>query len=168
MHFTVLFRVAKALQEEGLAVLRFNFRGVGRSEGVHDQGRGEQDDVRAALDELARRFPRLPLVAGGFSFGAVMALRVGQTDDRVRGLASLGLPIAHIPDLDFIRHCTKPRLFVQGERDEYGDRAAVTSFVAKLPEPRTLVIVPDADHYFTGHLDDLQAPVARWVRSFVA
>ena len=73
MHFKVLFRAAKALQAHGVAVLRFNFRGVGRSEGTHDEGRGEQDDVRAALDEMARRFPGLPIVLGGFSFGSTMA-----------------------------------------------------------------------------------------------
>ena len=71
MHFKVLFRAAKALQAQGAAVLRFNFRGVGRSEGMHDDGRGEQDDARAALDEMARRFPGLPMVLGGFSFGSV-------------------------------------------------------------------------------------------------
>src|SRR3954470_5358373 len=99
MHFKVLFRVAKALQEHGAAVLRFNFRGVGRSEGTHDDGRGEQDDVRAALAEMSRRFPSRPVILGGFSFGAVMALHVGVTDTRVRALLSMGLPIAHIPDL---------------------------------------------------------------------
>jgi alpha/beta superfamily hydrolase len=89
MHFKVVFRVAKALQTENVAALRFNFRGVGRSEGIHDEGRGEQDDVRAALDELARRFPGLPLLTAGFSFGSVMALRAGCADARVRALSSL-------------------------------------------------------------------------------
>src|SRR2546427_9126100 len=75
MHFKVVFRAAKALQHEGVAALRFNFRGVGRSEGVHDRGRGEQDDVRSALDEAEQRFPGLPLLLGGFSFGSSMPLR---------------------------------------------------------------------------------------------
>src|SRR5262245_11302925 len=76
MHFKVVFRAAKALQQQGVAALRFNFRGVGRSEGTHAYGIGEQDDARAALEELASRFPGLPLLLGGFSFGSVMASRL--------------------------------------------------------------------------------------------
>src|SRR5437773_1958845 len=93
MHFKVVFRAAKALQEQGVAVLRFNFRGVGRSEGTYDEGRGEQDDVRAALQEMERRFPGLPAVLGGFSFGSSMALRVGVADPRPRALFALGFPV---------------------------------------------------------------------------
>src|SRR3989475_9578451 len=92
MHYKVVFRAAKALQQNGVAALRFNFRGVGRSEGVHDSGRGEQDDVRAALAEMRRRFPRLPLVLGGFSFGASMALQVGCEEGAPSALFALGLP----------------------------------------------------------------------------
>ncbi len=99
MHFKVVFRAAKALQEQGLAVLRFNFRGVGLSEGIHDHGRGEQDDARAALDEMARRFPDLPLVLGGFSFGSVVAARVGAVDARVRALFLMGFPVLRVEDL---------------------------------------------------------------------
>jgi alpha/beta superfamily hydrolase len=162
MHFKVLFRAAKAMQEHGLAVLRFNFRGVGRSEGIHDHGRGEQDDVRAAADELSRRYPGLPLVFGGFSFGAVMALRTGIIDPRARVLLSMGLPIDHIPDLGFLQGATKPRLFIQGERDEFGDRDRIQAVVEPLPEPRSLVVIPQADHYFTGKLDELSAAVGTW------
>src|ERR671918_2684234 len=102
MHFKVVFRAAKALQRHGAAALRFNFRGVGRSDGTHDDGRGEQDDVRAALDELERRFPGLPLLLGGFSFGASMALRVAATDARPRALFALGLPMAMMNDTPFV------------------------------------------------------------------
>jgi alpha/beta superfamily hydrolase len=163
MHFKLLFRAAKTLQERGLAVLRFNFRGVGRSEGAHDDGVGEQEDVRAAIDELHRRFPTLPLVAGGFSFGAVMALRVGIDDERVPALLSMGLPIAHMPNTSFLQGSRKPRLFLQGENDEFGPRAAIEALVAPLPEPKSLVIVPGADHYFTGHLDEVQTAIDSWV-----
>jgi uncharacterized protein len=164
MHFKVLFRAAKALQEQGVAVLRFNFRGVGRSEGVHDNGIGEQDDARAALDEMARRFPGLPLVAGGFSFGAVMSLLAGVADPRVRALLSMGLPIVHVADLSFLNECRKPRLFVQGEHDEFGNRAQILELVTRLPEPRSLVIVPGSDHYFTGHLDEVYTTVNGWAQ----
>jgi hypothetical protein len=162
MHFKVVFRAARALQHAGVAALRFNFRGVGRSEGVHDDGRGEQDDVRTALDEMGRRFPALPLVLGGFSFGSSMALRVGCADARVRALFALGFPLSMFPDTSFLAQCRQPRLFVQGENDEFGSGAAVSALVTTLPEPRTLVIVPGSDHFFAGHLDELQESVRAW------
>jgi hypothetical protein len=162
MHFKVVFRAAKALQAHGLAALRFNFRGVGRSEGAHDHGRGEQDDVSAALDEVQRRFPGLPLVLGGFSFGAHMALRLGTRDGRVAAMFALGFPLAQLPDTSFLDACRVPRLFVQGEQDEFGDAHSLRAVVERLPEPRTLVVVPGSDHFFTGHLDTLQAAVQSW------
>jgi hypothetical protein len=162
MHFKVVFRAAKALQQHGVAALRFNFRGVGRSEGTHDLGGGEQDDVRAALDEMERRFPGLPLVLGGFSFGAWMALRVGCTGQGVRALFALGLPVMLMTDLSFLPACPPPRLFVQGERDEFGGGDLLRELVARLPEPRSLVIVPGADHFFGGRLDEMQEAVGAW------
>jgi uncharacterized protein len=162
MHFKVLFRAAKALQAHGAAVLRFNFRGVGKSEGAHDDGRGEQGDAAAALDEIARRFPGLPVVLGGFSFGSSMAVRVGCCDARVRALLVMGFPVAMLEDTSFIATCTQPRLFVQGERDEYADGQRIRALVSTLPEPKTLVVVPGSDHFFTGHLDELQAAVDSW------
>lgn len=163
MHYKLLYRVAKALQERDYAVLRFNFRGVGRSEGTHDDGRGERDDVRAAIDWLEGEFSGLPMVAGGFSFGSVMALRVGVDDSRVGALLAMGFPIATVPSTTFLSQSTKPRLFVQGERDQFGDGDAMRSFVASLPEPRTLVTIPDADHFFTGKLDELSDAVSGWL-----
>lgn len=162
MHFKVVFRAARALQAHGIAALRFNFRGVGRSQGVHDHGRGEQDDVSAALDELQRRFPGRPLVLGGFSFGAHMALRLGTRDGRVAALFALGFPLTQVPDLAFLESCRVPRLFVQGEHDEFGRAQNLRAVVEGLPEPRTLVVVPGSDHFFTGHLDTLQAAVQSW------
>ena len=162
MHFKVVFRAAKALQEEGVAALRFNFRGVGRSEGTHDEGRGEQDDVRAALDEVERRFPSLPVVVGGFSFGSSMALRAGCSDGRVRALFALGLPLSMLSETSYLEACARPRLFVQGGSDTYGGEEAIRAFVARLPEPKALLVVPGADHFFAGHLDALQEAVRAW------
>jgi alpha/beta superfamily hydrolase len=162
MHFKPVFRAAKALQEAGLAVLRFNFRGVGRSEGVHDEGRGEQDDVRAALDEVERRFPARALVLGGFSFGGAMALRVAPRDARVRAVLVMGYPLRREPDTAFLEAVTQPRLFVQGARDEFGPEAEIRALVLPLPPPLELAVVADADHYFTGQLDRLHAAVLDW------
>jgi uncharacterized protein len=162
MHFKVIFRAAKALQAHGAAVLRFNFRGVGGSEGAHDEGRGEQDDVRAALEDMARRFPGLPLVLGGFSFGSNMALRAGCPDARVKALLAMGLPLTMVTDTSYLDRCAKPRLFVQGDRDAFGPAEALRTIVDRLPPPRDLVVVPDSDHFFTGRLDALHDAVSAW------
>jgi alpha/beta superfamily hydrolase len=162
MHFKVVFRAAKALQEQGLAVLRFNFRGVGRSEGVHDDGSGEQEDARAALSELERRFPAVPLVLGGFSFGSVVALRVAARDARVRAVFALGFPLVRFGDASVLQGPSQPRLFVQGEQDQFGSGEAVRALVEPLPQPRELVVVPEASHFFDGKLDAVQVAVSAW------
>ncbi len=163
MHFKVIFRVAKAMQARGLAALRFNFRGVGRSEGTHDHGQGEQDDVRAALGEAERRFPGLPILLGGFSFGSSMALQVGIADPRAAGLFALGLPLDMLGDVSFLKECQKPRLFVQGSDDPFGSGQRVLDLAAQLPEPRSAVVIPESDHFFTGRLDDLQGVLDSWL-----
>jgi uncharacterized protein len=164
MHFKVVFRAAKALQEQGLAVLRFNFRGVGRSEGAHDDGNGEQEDARAALSELERRFPGTPLVLGGFSFGSVVALRVAARDARVRAVFALGFPLVRFGDASVLQGPSQPRLFVQGERDEFGAGVTLRALVEPLPPPRELVVVPGASHFFDGQLDAVQDAVSAWAR----
>jgi alpha/beta superfamily hydrolase len=163
MHFKVVFRAAKAMQTRGLAALRFNFRGVGRSEGTHDHGHGEQDDVRAALGEAVRRFPGLPILLGGFSFGSSMALQVGVRDPRVVGLFALGLPLDMLGDLSFLNDCRKPRLFVQGSDDRFGAGQRVLDLTAQLPEPRSTVVIPESDHFFTGRLDALHEALDSWL-----
>lgn len=165
MHFKVIFRVAKALQEQGLAVLRFNFRGVGLSEGAHDHGRGEQDDARAALDEMERRFPALPLILGGFSFGSAMAARVAGGDARVRACFLLGFPVVRFAELAFLATIRVPRLFVQGDRDSFGSGDAIRAVVEPLAPPRSLVVVSEADHFFTGKLDAVNQAIAAWAAS---
>jgi len=162
MHFKVIFRAAKALQAKDVAVLRFNFRGVGRSEGVHDQGAGEQDDVRAALDEMERRLPGLPLVLGGFSFGSAMAARVAIDDARVKAVLIMGFPITRVDSSANLARIRPPRLFVQGGDDEFGPGPAIRALVSPLPEPKRLVVIEGADHFFTGRLDELQAPIEEW------
>ena len=162
MHFKVVFRAAKALQKQGLAALRFNFRGVGTSEGAHDHGRGEQEDVKAALSELEKRFPGLPVVLGGFSFGSSMALRVAAHDPRPRAVFALGFPAGMLTDMPTLPAVRVPRLFVQGEQDTIGPPDVLRRLVEGSPEPRRLVVVPAADHFFAGQLDALEQAIADW------
>lgn len=151
LHNKVVYHAMKALQSFGLPVLRFNFRGTGLSEGVHDNGRGEQDDVRAALDWLEHEFGR-PLLFAGFSFGAYVGLQACCGDSRVAGLIALGLPVhaeGRDYQYDFLGECPQPKLFVSGNRDPYGPVVKVEAAVSLAAEPRELVWIADADHFFT-------------------
>lgn len=160
LHNKVVYHAMKALQGLGLPVLRFNFRGTGLSEGVHDNGRGEQDDVRAALDWLDREFHR-PLLFAGFSFGAYVGLQACCGDSRVAGLIALGLPVhaeGRDYQYDFLSSCRQPKLFVSGNRDQYGPVAWVEAAVRLAAEPKELVWIADADHFFTPRTSDPPAP----------
>jgi hypothetical protein len=163
LHNKVVYRVARALHRLEVPVLRFNFRGAGMSEGTHDEGRGERDDVRAALDFLAATFSGVPILLAGFSFGAAVGLPVGCEDQRVAELIGLGLPVNN-SDLSFLNMCAKPKLFVQGALDQYGSLEKVRTLYDALPEPKRLVPVENADHSFAGKLDDVEAAVRDWVR----
>lgn len=163
LHNKVVFHAARTLQRLGLPVLRFNFRGTGLSEGSHDNGRGEADDVSAALDWLAREYPQRPLLLAGFSFGAWVGLRVGCVDARVSHLVGLGIPVNRSSH-DYLHECVKPKLFLHGRNDEHGDAGAVEALVASLPGPNRLVFVEDADHFFTGKLNAMTAALQDWVQ----
>lgn len=162
LHNKVVYQTAKALHQRGASVLRFNFRGAGQSEGVHDRGIGEQADVRAALDYLSAEFPGRAIVLAGFSFGSWVGLRVGCEDPRVINLIGLGLPVDNV-DVSYLRACVKPKLIIQGGQDQFGSRANIEALFATIPEPKRLVIVEGADHFFTGHLDALGTAVDAWL-----
>jgi hypothetical protein len=163
MHNKVVYQAAKSMDVIGLPVLRFNFRGAGLSAGKHDRGVGEQGDVRAALDFLAKQFPGVPLLLGGFSFGAWVGLRVGCEDTRVSHLIGLGVPI-NSSDLSYLRKCRKAKLFVHGSNDQYGALARVKALVASLQGKNHLVVVEGVDHFFAGKLNELDAAITNWVR----
>jgi uncharacterized protein len=167
LHNKVVFRAAKAALREGLAVLRFNFRGVGKSEGAFDEGAGERDDVRAALDLLAARFPGSPVCLMGFSFGAWVGLAVGADDPCVRVLIGLGLPVASA-DLGFLRRVSKPKLIIQGTEDVYGPRRQVEDLFRLLPEPKRIHWVEGADHFFAGRLDEVETVIRSFLVETVA
>jgi uncharacterized protein len=156
MHNKVVFRAAKAAVQTGVPALRFNFRGVGESRGTFADGIGEREDVRAALDYLQTRFSQVSVCLMGFSFGAWVGLAVGAGDPRVCALAGLGVP-AGASDFSFLLGVSKPKLIVQGTRDEFGPREQVQGLFDALAEPKQILWVEDADHFFTGRLEELQA-----------
>jgi alpha/beta superfamily hydrolase len=162
MHNKVVYRAAKATLEAGLPTLRFNFRGVGKSEGRFAEGIGERDDVRAALDFLQLRYPQIPVCLMGFSFGAVVGLTVGAHDPRVAALVGLGVPVA-TSSLDVLREAHNPILILQGTEDIYGPRQQIEALFSTLPEPKRLRWVRGADHFFTGKLEEVQSVVREFV-----
>jgi len=167
LHNKVVFHAMKALNSFGYPVLRFNFRGAGLSQGEHDHGDGEVEDVRTALDWLDNEF-HLPLIFAGFSFGAAVGLRVACPDARVEAAIGLGLPVVTIDDriydFEFLRNCTKPKLFISGDRDQFGPRAKMAKLMEALPEPKKLVIVEGADHFFEGRLRELRDGIESWIK----
>lgn len=167
MHNKVTFHAMKALNSFGFPALRFNFRGTGLSQGEHDYGIGEVDDVRAALDWLDREF-HLPLIFAGFSFGAAVGLRAACPDDRVKAAIGLGVPVRPVDersyDLSFLASCLKPKLFVSGSRDQFGPRAQLQEMVKMAAEPKKLVIIDSADHFFEGRLKEMREAVETWVK----
>ena len=162
MHNKVVYQVAKTLDRLTVPVLRFNFRGAGLSAGAHDRGRGEQDDVRTALNFLAAQFPGVPLLLAGFSFGAWVGLRMGCADARVTRLIGLGTPVNN-SDFSYLRVCTKPKLFVHGALDPYGAVDKVRALVKTLPGENRLVVVDEADHFFLDKLDQVDRAIADWL-----
>jgi uncharacterized protein len=162
MHNKVIYQTAKSLDALGIPVLRFNFRGAGLSAGAHDRGVGEQGDVRAALDFLASRFPGVPVLLAGFSFGAWVGLSVGCAQARVSHLIGLGIPL-NSTDFSFLRQCDKPKLFVHGSNDEYGAIEKVKALIPALPGDNRLVVVEGVDHFFAGKLDQLGNAINAWL-----
>jgi uncharacterized protein len=163
MHNKVVFRIAQALGDLGFPVLRFNFRGVGRSTGEYDGGEGESADTRTALDELARRFPGLPLCLAGFSFGSWVGLPVGCADTRVHQVIGVGVPVATLMT-DTLSNCPKSKLIVQGGDDQYGPPDKMVSWFEQIPPPKRLVVIPHADHFFTEFQTELYQAVSEYFR----
>lgn len=155
MHTKVVYQGAKALARIGCAVLRFNFRGVGRSRGTFGGGSGEMEDFGAAVDFMSGRYPGLPVWAAGFSFGAWVALESGAGDERVSALIGIAPPVAtsvsgQAYTFDRTLVSTKPKFFVQGEADDVCPLEAMWAFYGRLQEPKELVVIDGADHLFDG------------------
>ncbi len=169
MHNKVVYHAAKVFSGLGWPVLRFNFRGTGLSEGQHD-GQAEVEDVRAGLDWLRQEY-RKPIVAAGFSFGAAMGLKAccaSPSDLSIQGFAALGLP-THADGRDYtypwLTSCTFPKLFLSGDHDQYAPVAQLRAVIDSTSEPKQFVLIPEADHFFVGHLPAMQAALGQWLNS---
>jgi alpha/beta superfamily hydrolase len=154
MHTKVVYQSAKALARTGCAVLRFNFRGVGRSAGSWDEGRGEQDDYRAALDFAAARYPGVEMWAAGFSFGSYIAMTVGAQDNRVCALIGIAPPVNKY-DFSLAQASTKPKFVVHGIEDELIPLKQVRELYARMAEPKELVEIDRANHLFEGQTPEV-------------
>jgi uncharacterized protein len=162
MHNKVVFKTAQILQANGIPALRFNFRGVGRSNGTYDEGRGEMDDLRFALEFMSRRYPGVPMLIAGFSFGAFVGLRVAVVDDRVNAMIGLGTPSRWFEG-DVLKGCHKPKLFIHGTEDEQAPYDLAQQWFEQVPAPKSMIAVQGADHFFQGRLEEVQAIIANYV-----
>lgn len=153
MHNKVVHRTAKAFRQLGCAVLRFNFRGVGGSDGSFDEGRGERQDLVAGLDWLTDRYSDVPLWTAGFSFGAWIALTVGAIDPRVRLLLGIAPPTRY--ELSEFRASTKPKFLIHGESDALVPLPDIWKLYGELEEPKELVVIDAADHLFDGRASEV-------------
>ena len=149
MHTKVVYQAAKAFTRIGCAVLRFNFRGVGTSEGSWDEGRGEMDDFRAGVAFMSDRYRDLPMWSAGMSFGAWISLTVGAEDAGISTLLGIAPPLSRY-DFERVRASEKPKFYIQGERDELCPLKEMQEFYARSSDPKELVVVDAADHLFDG------------------
>lgn len=169
MHNKVVYHAMKALNGFGFPVLRFNFRGTELSEGEHDFGNGELADVGTALDWLRQEFS-LPIIFCGFSFGAAIGLRAACPDADVKALISLGTPVAaegRAYTYEFLQDCAKPKLFVSGDRDQFGPAERLYEVTQAAAEPKRFVIIHGADHFFAGQLSAMRSAIEFWVRDSI-
>jgi len=173
LHNKVVYHAMKALNDPqwglGFPVLRFNFRGTGLSHGAH-HGEDEAGDVLAALAWLENEY-KLPLVAVGFSFGAAMTIQACcthlQAPPSVRALVALGLPTqaeGRHYSYSSLAHCNLPKLFLSGDQDQFAPALQLRQVAASAADPKQLVLLPGADHFFTGHLATMQLSLASWLK----
>jgi uncharacterized protein len=159
LHNKVVYRLARAISGLGWAVLRFNFRGVGASEGEYGELRGEIEDARAALAWLRGRYPKLPYALGGFSFGARVATRLACDCGTLRWVVAAGFPTQMGP-AGYLESCAAPKIFVQSTHDEFGPRPEYEAMYARVAEPKQLHWVEAPDHFFSGALDEFERTVS--------
>ena len=157
MHNKVVYRIARGLRRSGAVVLRFNFRGVGRSQGSHADGIGEIEDARSALAWLRDRYPDLPYELAGFSFGARVITRLGCSEPPTR-LIIAGFPTRGM-DTTYLQSCPVEKFFIQSTHDEHGPKVELEQLFKGFSEPKSLIWIPARDHFFEGGLEELEQAV---------
>jgi len=167
MNTTAVFRSARGLEEAGLAVLRFNFRGVGKSAGVHDGKGGEELDLKAAIDWMATEFPGVELWAGGFSFGSRTLGSYASKDPRVKRILLVALPVK-VFDCSFLRGIKQPGMILMAEHDEFGTLSELRELFPDLPPQLATDEIAGANHYFVSRTQELQARVRSWATDILA
>lgn len=158
MHNKVVYRIARGLRHAGSVVLRFNYRGVNLSHGAYDEGVGETEDARAALALLRERYPGLPYAIAGFSFGSRIALQLGCETGGAARLIMAGFP-SRYHGIEGLGRCPVPRVFIHSTHDEFGPVPEMQRYFDTLPEPKRLILVEAADHFFAGALDGFEEAV---------
>jgi len=156
MHNNVARALRRCLLERGFACLRFNFRGTGLSEGSHDNGAAELEDVAAALDFLETRseVATREIVVAGYSFGCWVGLRAAARDPRPSRLIGISPPVDSY-DFSFLKKETRPKLLIAGDNDFVCSRKGFEELVSNVPEPKMAVLMRAADHFHVGREDEL-------------
>lgn len=158
MHNKVVYMLARSFLQLGAPALRFNFRGVGKSEGRYAEAVGETDDALAALDWLQERFPAAELWLGGFSFGAQVALRA-VNQRAVQRLVTVAPPVGRFRGAPWFEPPRCAWLLIQGEEDEVVDAGEVAAWARAVQPAPDFVMVPGSGHYFHGKLNELRNAV---------
>lgn len=159
LHNKVVYRLARGLRRAGAVVLRFNFRGVGRSEGEHAHLIGEIEDARAALDFVRDRYPELPYALAGFSFGSRVITRLGCELGGARFVMAAGYA-TRLGSTEYLETCAVPKIFLHSTHDEFGPRPAMEALYERIAEPKQLIWIEASDHFFAGALDAFEEHVA--------
>ncbi len=164
MHNKVVYRLARGLRKAGCVVLRFNYRGVNLSEGTYDEGIGETDDARTALRELQSRYPHLPVMVAGFSFGSRVAFRLSSQEPILKRVFAAGFP-TRIPGEEYVQQVHIPKVFIHSTQDVYGPRPQMEEFYLTVPEPKQIRWIEAQDHFFAGALDQFESAVFEFMHA---
>jgi alpha/beta superfamily hydrolase len=163
----VITTAAEAASQEGFSTLRFNFRGVGESEGTYGEGVGEGEDVKAAIDFFYSKLKSSNsyLILLGYSFGAWAGFPIAIREGRVQGMVAIAPPL-ELHDFGYLKGCNKRKLFIAGDRDLYCPTSLLEELYETLDEPKSIAIIPGADHFFFSHTRLLTQPLMEFLKTF--
>jgi alpha/beta superfamily hydrolase len=165
MYNLVIHTAVEAAFQEGLSTLRFNFRGVGESGGVYGEGMGEREDVKAVLEYFHSKLKdgHLSLILLGYSFGSWASLPIAVQDERIEGMVAIAPPL-ELYDFEFLKGCKKRKLFIAGDQDPFCPSSLLEEKYQQLEEPKSLVIISRADHFFFSHTHQLTQPLREFFK----